>query len=135
MNSNVEFGINHASINDYNYSKLRLYLKVVSLQICLKSSVTIVFVSNCTSVYFVLFLWKFSHRRNRFAHIICYEWWKKIYKKSLRRKEKEKLGINKQNKPASNFLEHFSSCLSQFLTSFVSSPVTDFGKFIWICFS
>ena len=26
--------INHASMNDYNYGKLRLSLKVVSLQIC-----------------------------------------------------------------------------------------------------
>ena len=34
VRSKVKFKINHASMNDYNYGKLRLSLKVVSLQIC-----------------------------------------------------------------------------------------------------
>ena len=36
VKNKVKFKINHASINDYNYGKLRLSLKVVSLQICYK---------------------------------------------------------------------------------------------------
>ena len=33
VKSEVKFKINHASMNDYSYSKLRLSLKVVSQQI------------------------------------------------------------------------------------------------------
>lgn len=51
-------------MNDYNYTNLRLSLKVVSLQICYRSSVTIVILINYTGVKLTLFLRKFSHRRN-----------------------------------------------------------------------
>ena len=34
VKSKVEFKINHISVNDYNYGKLWLSLKEVSLQIC-----------------------------------------------------------------------------------------------------
>ena len=50
VKSKVKFKINHAFMNYYNYGKLRLSLKVVSLQICKESSVTIVLVINYTSV-------------------------------------------------------------------------------------
>ena len=49
IQNSFKFKINYASMNDYNYTNLRLSLKVVSLQICYRSSVTIVILINYTS--------------------------------------------------------------------------------------
>ena len=56
-------------MNDYNYGKLRLSLKVVSLQICLKSSVTIAFLIQSVLV-FSLFC-SFENSVTEETHINC----------------------------------------------------------------
>ena len=48
VKSKSKFKFNHTSMNDYNYGKLRLSLKVISLQICKQKFSNN---SNCDKLY------------------------------------------------------------------------------------